>query len=210
MFQHAAPISVIKWMDTKDVYVATTAFDPKKVQVIHRKQKDGSKKPMLCPLTIVEYTKNMGGVDRFDHLRSSYSIGRKSKKNWFRLFWFLLEAALINAYILYSKGHVMRNNSHRQFRLRVARGLINNFSSRKACSTILKNKKGGVYSISDEVRLTNVGVHMPREGTKRRCRFCSTRTNPKRTKIECSLCKVPICITPCFQRFHLPYVPHNL
>lgn len=210
MYQHAAPTSVIKWMDTKDVYVATTAFDPRKVQTIERKQKDGSRKPMFCPLAIVEYTKNMGGVDRFDHFRSSYSIGRKSKKNWFRLFWFLFEAALINAYILYSRGHVMRNNSHRQFRLRVARGLINNFSSRKACSTILKNKKGGVYSISDEVRLANVGVHMPRAGTKRRCRFCSTRTNPKRSKIECKLCKVPLCISPCFERFHLPYVPHNL
>ncbi|XP_026328038.1 piggyBac transposable element-derived protein 4-like [Hyposmocoma kahamanoa] len=210
MFQHAAPVSVVKWMDSKDVFVATTAFHPKKVQIIQRKQKDGSKKAMFCPLPIVEYTKNMGGVDRFDHFRSSYSIGRKSKKNWFRLFWFLLEAALINAYILYSQGHVKRNNSHREFRLRVARGLVNNFSSRKASSTILKNKKGGVYGINDEVRLANVGVHMPTAGTKRRCRFCSTRTNPKRSKIECNLCKVPLCIAPCFAKFHLPYVPHNL
>lgn len=26
MFQYANPISLIKWMDTKDVYVATTTF----------------------------------------------------------------------------------------------------------------------------------------------------------------------------------------
>lgn len=190
--------------------MATTAFDSRQVQTIERMQKDGTKKSMFCPFPIVEYTKYMGGVDHFDHFRSSYSIGRKSKKNWFRLFWFLLKAALINAYIIYSFGHVRRNNSHREFRLRVARGLINNFSSRKACTTVLKNKKGGVYRVADEVRLANVGAHMPKEGSKRRCRFCSISTNPKRTKIECKACNVPLCIAPYFDRFHLPYEHHNL
>lgn len=70
--------------------------------------------------------------------RNANNIGRKSKKNWVRLFWFMFEAALINAYILYCQGRVMRNNSYRQLRLRVARGLINNFNARKASSIILE------------------------------------------------------------------------
>ncbi|XP_039762449.1 piggyBac transposable element-derived protein 4-like [Pararge aegeria] len=31
MLQYADPVSVIKWRDTKDVYICTTAYDPKKV-----------------------------------------------------------------------------------------------------------------------------------------------------------------------------------
>lgn len=64
--------------------------------------------------------------------------------------------------------------------------------------------------INDEVRLANVGVHMFSALTKRWCRFCSTRTNPNRSKIECNLCKVPLCIAPSFANFHLHYMPHNL
>lgn len=54
MFQHAAPVSVIKWMDFKDVFVPTMAFHPKKMQIMQSKQKDGSKNAcyvclVLCP-----------------------------------------------------------------------------------------------------------------------------------------------------------------
>lgn len=67
IYFYSRPISIIKGKDTKDVFVATTAYCPKEVTVIKRKQKDGSKKEMFCPLAIKMYTKNMGGVDLFDH-----------------------------------------------------------------------------------------------------------------------------------------------
>lgn len=73
--------------------------EERKEEMIERKQKDGTKKKKknFCPLSIKKYTEFMGGVDHFDHFRASYSLGRKSRKNWHRLFWFLLEAAVINA-----------------------------------------------------------------------------------------------------------------
>lgn len=203
MVQYAAPIAVIKWRDTKDVYVCTTAFEPKAVVTIQRTQKDGSKAPITCPLAIEQYTKCMGGVDRLDHFRSSYSIGRKStKKNWIRLFWFMFEVACINAYIVYTITHTKTSSSHRDFRLKLARGLIDNFTIRLRVPPVFKNKKGGQFGVSDDIRLNNVGVHMPCEGTRKRCRYCSTRQKPQRSKIMCKICQVPLCAAPCFDDFH--------
>ncbi|XP_068623973.1 piggyBac transposable element-derived protein 4-like [Battus philenor] len=74
-YRFCHPCAVIKWHDTKEVFVLTTAVNPTKMEVIQRTQKNGQKKDMYCPSAIAEYTRSMGGVDHFDHYRSSYSIG---------------------------------------------------------------------------------------------------------------------------------------
>lgn len=208
IYQHAKPLSVLKWKDTKDVFVCTTAFDPKEVTVIKRTQKNGTKKEMYCPLAIKKYTEYMGGVDLFDHYRASYPLGKKSRKNWHRIFWFLLEASVINSYIIYMQGHSTRRNTHKEYRLRLGRGLIDNFTSRERHAPIFKCKKGGVVSVPEELRFSNVGMHMPQLGKYRRCRFCSTRAKEQRSKFFCGKCLVSLCAAPCFERFHLnPFGP---
>lgn len=52
----------------------TTAHHPIDVTTVKRTQKDGSKKDTLIPSAIASYTLTMGGVDHFDHFRSSYPI----------------------------------------------------------------------------------------------------------------------------------------
>ncbi|XP_045769768.1 piggyBac transposable element-derived protein 4-like [Maniola jurtina] len=119
----AKPITAIKWLDTRDVNVLTTAHHPTDTVLVKRTQKDGTKKEILCPKAIACYTLTMGGVDRFDHFRSSYPINRKCRKFWMRLFFFMFDASIINSYITYSTTHVVNTHSHREFRLRLARGL---------------------------------------------------------------------------------------
>ena len=43
----------------------------------------------------------MGGVDRSDRMAQTYSVSRQSKKWWFRLFYYFLDTAIANSYILY-------------------------------------------------------------------------------------------------------------
>lgn len=160
------------------------------------------KKKMFCPLSIKKYTEFMGGVDHFDHFRASYPLGRKSRKNWHRLFWFLLEAAVINAYIVYMTTHSERRNTHKEFRLRLGRGLINNFTSRKKIAPVFKTKKGGATAVPEELRKADVGTHMPELSKFRRCRMCSTRAKEQRSKYICKICKVSLCAAPCFEMFH--------
>ncbi|KAF9405770.1 hypothetical protein HW555_013630, partial [Spodoptera exigua] len=115
---HKTSPLTIKWLDTKEVTVLTTAHQPLDTRIIKRTQKDGSRADILYPAAIASYTLSMGGVDLFDHFRSSYPIIRKSRKYWMRLFFFLFDASIINAYITYNYSHVPTLHGHRDFRLR--------------------------------------------------------------------------------------------
>ena len=50
---------------------------------------------------LLEYTRYMRGVDVADQLRASYSSQTRSHKWWHRVFWFLMDTSIVNAYILY-------------------------------------------------------------------------------------------------------------
>lgn len=137
----AGPITAIKWHDTRDVSVLTkpltrrrrrtTAHHPREVMYVKRTQKDGSRQDILCPKAIASYTLTMGGVDHFDHFRSSYPIDRKSRKYWMRLFIFMFDSAIINSNIAYNTTHTVNVHSHRNYRLKLVRELIGNFTGKK-------------------------------------------------------------------------------
>ena len=92
-------IVAVQWRDTKVVTLLSTAHNMNEMTEVSRTQKDGSKKKVACPKAIADYTRSMGGVDRFNQLKSSYSTSRRSRKWWHRLFYFLLDANLVS-YIL--------------------------------------------------------------------------------------------------------------
>ncbi|XP_026735864.1 piggyBac transposable element-derived protein 4-like [Trichoplusia ni] len=203
------------WRDTKQVTVLSTAFHPKQRRTCSRTQKDGTKKAYNCPQMIPEYTKRMGGVDRFDQKRTPYAVGRKSKKWWKRIFYFLIDLAITNAYILYKSNSRVHNvMTQKYFRIALSKELINNLSFRKRSFhsmpkyNIKKSKQSNerqktVHSVPDGLRTEQLGEHWPVEiETYKRCRLCSTKTNNKRSKIICERCEVPLCISPCFRQFH--------
>ncbi|CAB3231975.1 unnamed protein product [Arctia plantaginis] len=210
-------VAFFVWKDTKLVYVLSTAYHPRQKTTCRRTQKDGSKSDVSCPIGILEYTKRMGGVDRFDQKRGTYSISRRSKRWWMRIFYFLVDSAITNAYIMYTQNdrvHNLMTSLH--FRTVLARNLIVNFSSRKRTvaqspNFVTKKPKGptsrqkAIHGIPDELRLNDVGSHMPMELLKyRRCRACSSKNLNKTSKIQCTKCQVPLCIVPCFAQFHTP------
>lgn len=150
---------------------------------------------------IKKYTEFMGGVDHFDHFRASYPLGPKSRKNWHRLFWFLLEAAVINSCIVYMTSHSERRNTHKEFRLRLGRDSSTIFRQEKSSRPCSKTKKGGTISVPEEIRKSDVGSHMPELTKFRRCRMCSTREKEQRSKYMCKVCKVSLCaalVLKCF------------
>lgn len=115
----------------------------------------------------------------------------------------MFDASIIKSYITYNTVHVVSTHSHRDFRLRLSRELISNYSNKRNRQVIFKNKKGSNFGVPDEIRLFNVGIHLPEEGnTYKRFRFFSTKKEEKRTKIFCSTCQVALCAKKCFKLNH--------
>ena len=56
---------------------------------------------LLIPKVIDQYNFFMGGVDIADQRRSYYHTQLRSCRNWYPLFFWLLETAIINLFILY-------------------------------------------------------------------------------------------------------------
>lgn len=200
MFEIQKHVCALKWMDNRPVTVLTTAFSPKETTLVQRKNKDGSVANFYCPTAIAEYNKIMCGVDRFDQLLECYGIGLRSVKWWHRIFYYLLDLAIVNSYIL-KTNNKPRKEDQLTFRINLARHLISGFSSRKRRGrpVFIPWKK---TIVPDEIRLSAVGTHFPETGTYRRCKLCSTKAVEKRTKFVCSSCKVPLCIIECFSKFH--------
>ena len=76
---------------------------------------------MEKPEAVVEYNRYMGGVDKGDQLLSYYGFPHRTVTWWRRAFYFLLDATIVNSYILYSKTVQGRRLSHEQYRITLAK-----------------------------------------------------------------------------------------
>lgn len=205
-------IGYVKWKDTKVVHVMSTGFSPNTILNAKRTQKDGTSALVECPQSVVEYTKRMGGVDRFDRSRGQYSVSHKARRWWIRIFYFLLDTAVVNAFILYQSVHPENPMTLLTFRVALFRGMVcgQSFRHRRSSlqgSSFVKyrvcgKKRTKMMGVPDNIRLQQ-GNHFPvQTSTYRRCRLCSSRTNNKRSRIICAQCNVSLCVAPCFGIFH--------
>lgn len=136
----------------------------------------------------------MAAVDGFNQKRNAYTSDRRSKKSWYRIFYFLFDAAVVNAFIQHNANNDI---SYMWSRLVLGRQLTNGHIFRHYTRTAPfgKNKQGQmngqkVVGVSDEIRFTGDN-HNPRKGISRtRCRWCSEIGNEARTKFTCGACKV--------------------
>ena len=65
----------------------------------------------------------MNGVDRFDQLRSYYSIQRAHSKTWRPLLNLLIDITLVNAYKWHTANQWTSNDTHRKWLLRLVEQL---------------------------------------------------------------------------------------
>ena len=121
-FAQSGDITVCKWMDRgkKAVSVASSMHDPNKMSTVLRTKKTGERETVPCPEAVACYNKYMGGVDRFDQYLSLCSIGWKSRRWWLRIFYFLIDSAIVNSYIMYQENCKIKKKkkclTHLEFR----------------------------------------------------------------------------------------------
>lgn len=195
----------IKWMDRRSVLLLANFQNPSLLETASRRNKEGVAQDIPCPKIVKDYNKHMGYVDRFDMLKSLYEIDRKSHKWWHRIFFYLVDACVVNALILFHLRSHSKSLTLKIFRLSVARGLIGVLEpTKRGRSSLDKTINHFKRVIPPEVRYDRC-AHMPVRTTSRRCAHCSTTSEVHRTIWKCQTCDVGLCLQKdknCFLLFH--------
>lgn len=196
----------IKWMDKKGVCFLSNHHDPSEVTTVNRKQKNGSRAQVDCPVMCSDYNKYMGFVDNADRLLSTYKIDRKSRKWWHRLFWHFIDVTVTNSFIIFTKVNANNSMTLKRFRLRLVDQLVAHkiptTKGRKRQSSLENSYKPQVPVEKRRSQSAHMPIHIT---NPRRCALCSTKESPRRTRWMCNTCNVPLCLQSdrnCFLPYH--------
>ena len=204
----------IKWMDKRPVTVLTTIHDDSVITVERRSRHAvGGVEEVEKPVAIAQYTKYMGGVDTADQLLSYYGFSHRTVKWWRRAFFFLLDMAVVNSYVLYTllNPNKRKRLTHEQFRVQLATDLLS------ASGNIVPSHRGPrTHSSQPLARLTerHFQVSLGRSEAGRPiqdCTVCSKRRGRgrKTTTYKCRECNLPMCVVPCFKLYHTKRDPQR-
>ena len=134
-------VCAVVWQDKNLVQFITTHHDPRHQSLVDRKRPsahnnskwfkemvatvwgDESIRSLLLPNYSIDYNNNMGGVDRHDQMRSYAPTQLISVRGWYPIFFMLLDAAVINAFLacrdLYGYTRLKQLGRQRDFRMRL-------------------------------------------------------------------------------------------
>ena len=190
-------IECLVWKDNKAVAFINTVTPPDSFTTINRKNKDGTRSQVPCPESVKSYNKFMGGVNLADARRKTCTCSRRSKKWWHRIFYYLLDTAVVNSFILLNESSHCAKRTQKEFIIELAEQLMSQHNSQKRPA-----KPSG--SILPSAKCAN---QYPERSEKcRQCRFCSLDGGQKRSSYVCSTCNpenpVHLCIDPCFRLWH--------
>ena len=187
------------WHDTKRLSLLSTIDNNLTLEKdVRSKDNDTGYRTVEKPVLAEMYNHFMGGVDTLDQLLGTYQYPHKSQKWYHTVYHRVREVALVNGFILYRKASDLNKLSPKQFREAVIDGLLKNWQPPR--------KKVGRPSLLPELRLTERHFPDKYENPKYKpeCRACSDRQAGRRvqTRFFCKQCGVPLCIVPCFERYH--------
>ena len=209
MKQSDTGLLAIKWMDKKQVNIISSCSQPTVQEVSRRSKAVGQgRQNVTIPSAVLDYNKNMNGLDLADQYRAYYSVGRSGSKWWRYCFWFLVQTSIVNAFLLYRRANLPRarrntpEGEHLQFRVQLLRNLLEH-SSRQQATNIQQSP-----SVSGRVAPVEQHKSVRLPGNKKTCYVCSKnkvktpRGCPVVTVFGCCMCGIHLCKGQCFKDFH--------
>ncbi len=205
-------IICLTWKDKKIVKFMTTGHASLELVDKERKkatkQSDGTVRRQLVTIPTLnvayDYNLHMNGVDRADQLRKSYTTKLRSRKWWHVFFWWGLDTAVCNAYIVYCST-TDKPLTHHQFREKLSYELMGTLTSSPT-----KKRKGSLSLVpvgpSEPPALDHFPCRVPRNDSgkwlERECAQCKKKNERVRSTYECRACGVGLCVD-CFRDYHI-------
>jgi hypothetical protein len=188
--KQASPLVATAWMDKKPVYFLSTCADAKKSATVKR-WTGRERTAVACPAVVPLYTRTMRGVDVFAQRQSYNKIGRRSRKWFFCLAWFLVDVAIHNAFILYQRKHSKQHYDEKAFRKELAQLLASNFCGREKSSTAKKRPRNAHHLLE----------HRAQRGDCVQCRRqLISGQHGRRSFYACVDCNVFLCVPNCYNK----------
>jgi hypothetical protein len=186
-------MTVAVWKDQRMVWVLYNHCAPHEASSLDRWNDSGHKVSIGCPRAIRDYFYGARSVDVVSQLHYAYLIGRKARRCWPRLAWWLLDMCILNALKLWSmgQGRVSQLDFREQLMLELTKQLPANQMPREG---------GCIYPSATALAKDHSSVLTAEE---RECKHCSHRPAfRKQTNYICCACNVHLCLGECFQAYH--------
>lgn len=205
------PVVFLAWKDNKVVSMVSTYRGSLPVKTIQRyDRKEKVRRDVKCPALIDIYNKHMGGVDTMDAMIGRQKIKIKSKKWYLKLFFHLVDIAIVNAWLLARRVNAIdKNTTAWKFRVEVAQTLCASATPKKMGRPTAKStdfSKSKLFSHTplpnDDIRLDELGHWPVHKAERRMCRMPSCKN---KTSVFCTKCQIFACFTAnsnCFTSFH--------
>ena len=92
------------WHDSKPLNILSTIHGPEVDCVVQRRMRGVSGRTTYqAPRAATDYNMYMLATDKFDQMRGAYSVQKRAVKPWFPLYYWILDAAAVNAWCLYQE-----------------------------------------------------------------------------------------------------------
>ena len=193
----------LKWKDKREVAMLTTIHDDSCITVERRSRAvPGGTEEVSKPYAIDQYNKFMGGVDKQDQFLSYYGFTRRTVKWWKKVFFYLLDSAVVNAYIMYTQAKPgIRKLTHVQFRLELVKQLLL-YDPVVSSQTIGRSLQPS-SRLTERHFLEKVPSCPNGKQSQRDCAVCSMKKGRKRktTVYQCKQCGIGCCVVPCFELY---------
>jgi Transposase IS4 len=146
------------------------------------------------PTAVEDYNTHRCGVDRVDQMETYYRLGRRTKRWWLRLAWWLLDVVLNNSWRLYQ---LKMNSNMKSVEFRTK--LMLQLSEDKPMPTTQKTRKRQRTTV-DNSSLAHLPVQQQERG---RCSVCCSNNKDHRGYMKCVTCNVYLCANRnCFMQYH--------
>ena len=152
------------------------------------------------PEIITFYNKTKGGTENFDQMCDLYSCSRKTNRWPMCLFFAIINAAIVNSYIIYRenkmKGQPGKKVNRRQYMRELALQLIKpNSEERMNAPTLQRHFKliiSQVCSLNPPTGAAGGPSAAEMKEPLVRCKLCQSKAD-KKTRFRCHTCHQPVC-----------------